>query len=83
MLDRAYEMHSFQYPVVSVQSSGQAQKDCAADKEWLDKFEKIYLDFDSDEQGRKAAHSVSALFPYEKIFIVNKTKHKDAPESHL
>lgn len=74
----AYEMLGSKYPVVSVQSSGQAQKDCAADREFLDSFEKIYLCFDNDDQGKKAEAEVSALFPYSKIYIVNKTRFKDA-----
>jgi twinkle protein len=74
----SYEMNGFKYPVVSVQSSGQAAKDCAADKEYLDSFEKIYLDFDSDDQGRAAVAKVSQLFPYEKIYVVKKNKFKDA-----
>lgn len=79
----AYEMLGCKYPVVSVQSSSSAQKDCAADKEWLDGFEKIYLCFDSDQQGQKAVAAVSSLFPYSKVFIVKKTKYKDANEYQL
>jgi twinkle protein len=74
----AYEMLGSKYPVVSVQSSGQAIKDCAADKEWLDGFDKIYLCFDNDDQGRRAEHAVSSLFPFNKIYIVRKNRYKDA-----
>jgi len=79
----AYEMLGCKYPVVSVQSSGQAHKDCAADKEWLDGFEKIYLCFDNDQQGKKAVEAVAALFPYNKIYIVNLTKYKDANDYQI
>jgi twinkle protein len=74
----SYEMLGSKYPVVSIQSSGTAAKDCIANKEWLESFEKIYLCFDNDEQGRKAETAVAALFPYQKIYIVKKTKFKDA-----
>lgn len=74
----AYEMLGSKYPVVSVQSAGQAIKDCTADKDYLDGFEKIYLCFDNDDGGRRAELAVSSLFPYSKIYIVRKTKFKDA-----
>lgn len=74
----AYEMLGFKYPVFTVQSAGQAVKDCMKDKEFLDSFEKIYLCFDSDQAGKLAAQNVAAIFPYNKIYIVNKTRYKDA-----
>lgn len=77
-----YEMLGSKYPVVSVQSSSQAARDCAADKEFLNSFEKIYLCFDNDAQGEKALAAVSALFPYNKIYIVKKDKFKDANAYH-
>lgn len=73
-----YEMLGSKYPVVSVQSSSQAARDCSEDKAYLDSFEKIYLCFDNDAQGAKASNAVSALFPYSKIYIVKKDKYKDA-----
>ena len=73
-----YEMLGHRFPSVSVQSASQAAKDCVADKEWLDTFEKIYLCFDNDEPGNRAVQAVSALFPYAKVYIVKKTKYKDA-----
>lgn len=78
----AFEMLGSKYPVVSVQSSGQAARDCAADKEYLDAFEKIYLCFDNDTQGQKAVAAVSAMFPYNKVYVVKKDKHKDANAYH-
>lgn len=78
----AFEMLGSKYPVVTVQSSGQAAKDCAADKEYLDSFEKIYLCFDNDAAGKQAVHNVSALFPFNKIYVVSKAKFKDANEYH-
>lgn len=79
----AYEMLEFKIPVVSVQSSGNAKADCMADADWLNSFDKIYLDFDTDEPGQKAIADVGAMFPYKKIFIINKTKWKDANEYHV
>lgn len=73
-----YAMLGHKYPVVSVQSSSQAAKDVAADKEWLDGFKRVYLCFDNDTQGQKAAASVAALLPYDKVYLVKKTKYKDA-----
>lgn len=57
-------------PVVSVRSSTTAQSDCAIDRSWLNSFERIYLAFDSDEQGRSAAAAVAKLFDYNKIYSV-------------
>ena len=50
----AFEMLGSKYPVVSVRSSSSAVPECTAKKEYLDGFEKIYLDFDEDEPGRRA-----------------------------
>jgi len=57
-------------PCVSVRSSVTAQHDCAVDRSWLNSFERIYLAFDSDEQGRSAADSVAKLFDYSKVYCV-------------
>ena len=75
-----YEILGHRFPSVSVQSASQAVKDCTADMDYLNSFEKIYLCFDSDAAGQQALHAVSALFPYQKIYIVKKTKFKDANE---
>lgn len=74
----AYAMLGHKYPVVSVQSASQAAKDCATDKEYLDSFKKIYLCFDNDEAGQRAVQQVSSLFPFDKVYVVKKTKYKDA-----
>lgn len=67
-------------PVVSVQSSGTAARDCRVDRAWLNSFEKIYLAFDGDEPGRSAVEEVARLFDYNKVFHVKFTKRKDANE---
>lgn len=67
-------------PVVSVQSSSSAVRDCTVDYDWLQSFERIYLAFDGDTKGRQAAARVAKLFGFNKIFLVNFTKRKDANE---
>jgi len=57
-------------PAVSVKSSGTAAADCAADRSYLNSFERIYLAFDADEAGRDAAAAVAKLFDYGKVWDV-------------
>ena len=66
-----------QAPVVSVQSSVTAVRDCTIDRAYLNSFERIYLCFDNDEKGRQAARVVAKLFDYNKIYDV-KLLRKDA-----
>lgn len=72
-----------QWPVVSVQSSSTAQRDCAASKKYLDSFERIYLCFDNDEPGKRAVQSVASLFPFNKVYVVELTKYKDANDYQI
>lgn len=67
-------------PVVSVQSAGVARRDCLVDWDWLNAFERIYLAFDGDEPGQRAAREVAALFEYDKVYHVRFDKRKDANE---
>lgn len=67
-------------PVVSVQSSGTAVRDCTLDRAWLASFERVYLAFDGDSAGREAASRVARLFDYNRVFQVKFTKRKDANE---
>lgn len=57
-------------PVVSVQSSSSALRDCTADFDWLNSFERVYLAFDADQPGRKATGEVAKLFDYNKVYHV-------------
>lgn len=57
-------------PVVSVQSASSARADCAAVRPWLEAYERIYLCFDGDTHGQRAAGSVASLFDPRKIFLV-------------
>jgi twinkle protein len=66
-------------PVVSVQSSVVAARDCAIDRSYLNSFERIYLAFDGDAPGREAAKSVARLFDHNKLYQL-KFNRKDANE---
>lgn len=77
-----YELFGSRYPVVSVRSASTAHKDAASNFEYLNSFEKIYLSFDNDEPGQKAAAQVATLFPFNKVYVVKLTKYKDANEYH-
>lgn len=57
-------------PVVSVQSASSARTDCAALRSWLDTYERIYLVFDADTHGERAAAAVAGLFDPRKIYVV-------------
>jgi len=58
-----FQMFGSKYPFVSLKNgAGDALKECQASYEWLDSFETIYICFDADEPGQKAAHEVAELF---------------------
>lgn len=67
-------------PVVSVQSSSSALRDCTADRSWLNSFERVYIAFDNDARGREATHLVARLFDRDKVFDVKFSNRKDANE---
>lgn len=69
-----------QGPVVSVQSSVTAARDCSVDRSFLNSYERIYLCFDADAPGREATTAVARLFDYHKVFHVKLSKRKDANE---
>lgn len=69
-----------QAPVVSVQSSSSAVRDCTRDLDFLQSFERVYLAFDGDAKGREAAARVAKLFEPNKVYLVRLTKRKDANE---
>lgn len=75
----AYEMLG-DWPCVSVLSSSTAERDCRAEYEWLNSFDKIVLCFDDDDAGRRATNSVATLFDYDKILTVSLAPYKDASE---
>jgi len=65
-------------PVVSVQGSGSALRDCSADLDYLRSFDRVYFAFDNDAAGREALQRCAGLFDYNKVYVVKLTKHKDA-----
>lgn len=73
-----YQLLGSKYPAVSVRSASSARKDCAAEFEYLNSFESIYLCFDNDEPGQRACAEVAGLFNFNKVFHVKLDKHKDA-----
>lgn len=75
-----FDIFDRKYPVVSVMSSSDAHKTCAANYDYLNSFDKIYISFDSDEPGQKAASQAASLFPFNKVFLVKTSKYKDANE---
>lgn len=73
-----YQMLGSKYPVVSVWGAASARADCERARDYLNSFEKIYLCFDNDEPGEKAAKEVAQLFDVNKVWHVKLDKHKDA-----
>lgn len=73
-----YQMLNKDVSAVSVKSSGQAKKDCAAEFDYLDSFSRIYLCFDNDGVGQSPVEQVASLFDPKKVYHVKLTKHKDA-----
>lgn len=76
----AYQMLGSKYPAVSVRSSSTARRDCERARSYLNSFEQIYLCFDGDEAGQRAAKEVATLFDVNKVYHVQLTKYKDANE---
>ena len=75
----SYQMHGSKYPCVSVPNGAAAAvRDCRNNYEYLQSFEKIYIDFDNDEHGNKAANAVASLFKPNQVQIVKKDLYKDA-----
>ncbi len=57
-------------PVFSVHSSSSAVADVSVDRSYLNSYDRIYLGFDGDEQGRAAASAVAKLFDYSKLYEI-------------
>lgn len=75
-----FQMLGSAYPAVSVRGSSSARKDCSQAFDYLNSFERIYLAFDNDPPGRKAAQEVASLFDFNKVFEVKLDLYKDANE---
>jgi twinkle protein len=79
-IDALSAYQTFQAPVVSVPNgAGNALRDCKRSFEFLDKFSKVLIMFDSDEAGREAAQKVAELFAG-KSYVVDLKDYKDANE---
>lgn len=76
----AYDMFGNRYPCVSVRSASEAKRNCADQLEYLSSFPKVYICFDADEPGQKAARQVAELFEPGKAHIVKLGKYKDASD---
>lgn len=77
----AYQMlreTKWNMPVVSLKNGAKDTKLNKYQKEFLDKFTTIYICFDNDEQGRKAAKNFSQSFSPDRIKLVNIEGVKDA-----
>jgi twinkle protein len=65
-------------PVVSVQSSSSAKRDCAADLGWLNSFERVYFALDNDTPGRAALRECAPLLDPNKTYVLDFSTRKDA-----
>ena len=85
----AYELMGSRYPVVSVDSAESARKDCVQAFEYLNSFDGIVINFDTDEvktrpdgskyyPGQEAAEKVASLFPIGKVKVLQLKRAKDA-----
>lgn len=74
----AYEMGGSRYPYVGVMSASTAKREVQNNFEYLDSFDKIIINFDSDEPGQKAAKDVAHMFAPGKVHILKLEKFKDA-----
>src|SRR3546814_15028498 len=66
----AYQMTGYRYPNVGVMSASTAKKEIVQNFEYLNSFDKIILNFDNDEPGRKAAKDCAILFEPGKVCLL-------------
>ena len=76
----AYELLGSKYPVVSLKNGAAGGvRDVKASLEFLEKFEKIVINFDNDSPGREAARKVARLFtPGKALILTLPEEYKDA-----
>lgn len=71
------------YPVVGIPNGAQAaSRDIKKNFDFFKNFNKVYVCFDNDEAGRKAAEEVADLFPLGKAKIVN-LRHANDPDDYI
>jgi twinkle protein len=76
----AYELQGSKWACLSIKNGCQsALKDIKANYDYVNKFDKVVLCFDSDEHGRKAATKVAQIFEPNKCLIMD-MRYKDANE---
>ena len=73
-----FQMLGQESAAVSVRSSSSARVDCKNEYDYINSFEKIVINFDSDEAGQEAAKKVASLFDFKKVFNLSLEKGKDA-----
>ena len=67
----AYGLQGSKWPVVSLKNGAAgAVKDVKASLEFLEKFSKVYINFDNDKAGREATKKVAAILSPGKVKIV-------------
>jgi twinkle protein len=74
----AFQITGSRYPNVAVMSASSAKKEVVANFEYLNSFETIIFNFDSDDPGQKAAKECAILFDPGKVKILKLDKFKDA-----
>jgi len=79
----AYHLLDHKMPVVSLKNGAGDVRVNESQKEFLDKFELIYLCFDMDDNGETAAKRFSQAFPPSKIRVVHLEGVKDANQALL
>ena len=76
----AYQLTGERYPNVGVMAATFAKREVVDNFEYLDSFEQIVINFDSDEPGQRAAKTVAQLFTPGKVRILKLASGKDANE---
>lgn len=75
-----HEMLGGKYAVVCPTSESVAKRDVANQWNYVNSFKKIFICFDNDEAGYKAASDIAPLFDFHKVYHVRLTTHKDPNE---
>ena len=76
----AFQLTGSRYPNVGVMSASSAKKEIVNNFEYLDSFDQIIINFDSDKPGQDAAKAVAQLFAPGKVRILKLERGKDANE---
>ena len=75
----SFELLGSKYPVVSVLNGASgAEQDCRNSFEYLNSFDEVVINLDSDDPGRTGAKKVASLFAPGKVRIYAGRTHKDA-----